>query len=118
VAERKSGGAKLRTRLAMTTPSEVRPNASRNIQASPVSVPHGVSVTSAKRASTSTRQPWNSATVAPPKTLPCRMVVRDSGDTKISRRNPNSRSQIVDTADCTEVYMMLSTMTAGKMNCR
>ena len=44
------------------------------------------------------------------------MVVRDSGDTRISRRKPNSRSQMVDTADCTEVYMMLSAITAGKMN--
>ena len=58
------------------------------------------------------------ATVVPPRILPSRMVKRGSGDTRISRRKPNSRSQMVDTADCTEVYMMLSAITAGKMNCR
>ncbi len=78
----------------------------------------GVSVTSAKRASASTSEPWNIATVVPPRILPSRMVARGKGDTRISRRKPNSRSQIVDTADCTEVYMMLSMITAGKMNCR
>ncbi len=73
---------------------------------------------SANWASTSTRQPWNNATVAPPSTLPSRMVARGSGDTSTSRRKPNWRSQITDTADCTEVYMMFSAITAGKMNCR
>jgi hypothetical protein len=48
--------------------------------------------------------------------LPSRIELRDIGDTKISRRNPNSRSQITDTADCTEVYIMLSMTTAGKRN--
>ena len=45
-------------------------------------------------------------------------MARDIGETSTSRRKPNSRSQITDTADCTEVYMMLSAITAGKMNCR
>ena len=43
---------------------------------------------------------------------------RDIGETSTSRRKPNSRSQITETADWTEVYMMLSATTAGKMNCR
>ena len=58
------------------------------------------------------------ATVAPPSTLPSRIVQRGSGETSTSRRKPNWRSQITDTADCTDVYMMLSAITAGKMNCR
>ena len=58
------------------------------------------------------------ATVAPPSTLPSRISQRGMGDTSTSRRNPNSRSQITDTANWIEVYMMLRTMTAGNRNCR
>ena len=54
--------------------------------------------------------------VVPPKILPSSAAQRGSGDTSTSRRKPNSRSQITDTADCTEVYMMLRTTIAGKMN--
>ena len=95
--------SKLRTRLAITTPSEQSPKASRNISPSPCRMSAGMSVISAKRASASTSEPWNMATVVPPRIFPSSTVARGSGDTRISRRKPNSRSQIVDTADCTEV---------------
>ncbi|WP_421951409.1 hypothetical protein [Pelagibacterium sp.] len=43
------------------------------------------------------------AVVAPPRTLPSRIMLRDIGETSTSRRNPNSRSQISETADWIEV---------------
>ena len=57
------------------------------------------------------------ATVVPPRILPNRIAARGIGETSTSRRKPNSRSQMTETADCTEVYMMLSAITAGNRNC-
>jgi hypothetical protein len=78
----------------------------------------GVRLTFAKRASERTMAPCAMATVVPPRTLPSSTPQRGNGDTRTSRRKPNSRSQITDTADCTEVYSMFSAITAGKMNWR
>src|SRR3569833_2112949 len=107
-----------RIRLAITTPSEVSANARIAMSPSALMTSANVSGTSAKRARISTRQPCRTATVVPPSTLPSSTVVRDSGETSTSRKKPNSRSQITEIADCTEVYITLSVTTAGKMNCR
>ncbi len=50
--------------------------------------------------------------------LPDSAAPRDIGDTCGSRRKPNSRSQITETADCAGVYLMFGATTAGKMHCR
>ncbi|MCY1552651.1 hypothetical protein D9M68_890580 [compost metagenome] len=65
-----------------------------------------------------TKKPCTVATVLPPRILPSKIAHLGSGETKTARRKPNSRSQIIDTANRIEVYMMLSTITAGNRNCR
>ncbi len=95
--------SKLRMWLAMITPKEVMANDNRNIRPRPWRTSVHARLTSAKRASASTNDPCTIATVAPPKTLPKRIKARGIGETRISRRKPNSRSQITETADWTDV---------------
>ena len=61
-------------------------------------------------------QPWMSDSVVPASALPMTMDVRGTGATRISLRNPNSRSQMMEIADCIEVKMVVMAMMPGKMN--
>src|SRR6266511_4081423 len=62
--------------------------------------------------------PWMVATVAPPRHLPTTSAPRRTGATSISRMNPNSRSQTIDTAEKIEVNSTVIASTPGNMKVR
>src|SRR6266702_2187556 len=62
--------------------------------------------------------PWMVATVAPPRHLPITSAPRRTGATSISRMNPNSRSQTIDTAEKIEVNSTVIASTPGNMKVR
>src|SRR6266511_1540757 len=62
--------------------------------------------------------PWMVATVAPPRHLPSTSAPRRTGATSISRMNPNSRSQTIDTAEKIEVNSTVIASTPGNMKVR
>ena len=61
-------------------------------------------------------QPWMRDSVVPARPLPMTIEVRGTGATRISFRNPNSRSQIMLMADWIDVKMAVIAMMPGKMN--
>ncbi len=69
-------------------------------------------------ASASMMKPCMVATVAPPAHLPTMIAPRRTGATSISRRNPNSRSQTIDTAEKIAVNRIVMAITPGNMNVR
>ena len=56
------------------------------------------------------------ATVAPPNALPIATAQRGTGATSTSFRNPNSRSQMIDSAEKIDVNRMLIEITPGYRN--
>ena len=63
-------------------------------------------------------QPCIVATVAPPTALPTMIAPRRAGATSISRRNPNSRSQTIETAENVAVNRTVIVSTPGNTNVR
>ena len=71
-----------------------------------------------KPAKTSITAPWKVATVAPPRHLPSTSALRRTGATSISRKNPNSRSQTMESAEKMAVNSTVMPSTPGKMKVR
>ena len=57
---------------------------------------------------------WIIATVAPPATFPSATAVRDTGATRTSRRNPNSRSHTIEMAENSAVNSTRHGQDAGE----
>ena len=76
----------------------------------------GLSETPRNGASTSITMPCITATVALPAALPSTMPLRPSGATRISFKNPNSRSQTIDKPDITELMSTVMAIMPGYIN--
>ena len=93
-------------------------NPSSSISNASVSSMTGEYGTSTRPAIARTMRPWIAATVAPPMHLPVMIALRRTGATSISRKNPNSRSHTIDTAENIAVNSTDSASTPGNMNVR
>jgi hypothetical protein len=105
-------------RAAITSPNAVSVKASRNTSSTSTTTRRGDSDTSTSGASTSTRQACSVATAAPPSVLPIMIELRRTGATSISRRNPNSRSHTIDTAENIAVNSVEVARMPGNMKVR
>src|SRR6476660_3745180 len=100
------------------TPNAVNVNASSSNSATSVSNSTGEYGTWTNPAKQSMTTPWNVATVAPPRDFPTTIAPRRTGATSISRRNPNSRSHTIETAEKIAVNRIVIEITPGNMNVR
>ena len=103
------------TRAATTSPNAVTMKPSSSISTNSVASMTGLYGTPTSGASVRTIVPWKAATVAPPMHLPIMIELRRTGATNISRRNPNSRSHTIDTAENIAMKSTASAITPGNM---
>ncbi len=103
-------------RAAMRMPSDVITAASSSSTSSSATISKKLRCTPSSGAASMMMAPWIIATVEPPATLPSATPVRDTGATSTSRRNPNSRSHTMDTAEKMAVNSTVMPRMPGKRN--
>ena len=103
-------------RDAINNPREVKAKEARNIRSSTSITIKTVRRTPTKGESASMIPPWIMDWKHPDSVFPTATDVLDTGATRISRKKPNCRSQIMETAEKTLVKRTVMPMIPGNKN--